>query len=94
MLKLFRSNWNNRININKNGIIYTSFRLVGTSVEDSADKQKEKRTFKLNHWATRDEASRINSLLVWTSREIVVGWTPFLFILILLFQLDLNSFSK
>ena len=32
-----------------------------------------------------------NPLLVWTSREIV-GWTPFLFILILLFQLDLNSF--
>ena len=34
-----------------------------------------------------------NPLLVWTSREIV-GWTPFLFILILLFQLDLNSFKK
>ena len=32
-----------------------------------------------------------NPWLVWTSREIV-GWTPFLFILILLFQLDLNSF--
>ena len=90
-LKLFRSNWNNKININKNGILYTSSRLVGTSVEDSADKQKEKHTFKLNHWATRDETSRINSLLVWTSRE-YVGWTPFLFILILLFQLDLNSF--
>ena len=90
-IKLFRSNWNNKININKNGILYTSSRLVGTSVEDFADKQKEKRTFKLNHWATRDETSRINSLLVWTSRE-YVGWTPFLFILILLFELDLNSF--
>ena len=77
----------------QDGILYTSSRLVGTSLEDSADKQKEKRTFKLNHWATRDEASRINSLLVWTSRE-YVGWTPFLFILILLFQLHLNSFTS
>ena len=75
----------------QDGILYTSSRLVGTSVEDSADKQKKKRTFKLNNWATRDEASRINSLLVWTSRE-YVDWAPFLFILIFLFQLDLNSF--
>ena len=29
-------------------ILYTSSRLVGTNVEDSADKQKEKRTFKFN----------------------------------------------
>ena len=30
------------------GILYTSSRLVGTNVEDSADKQKEKRTFKFH----------------------------------------------
>ena len=30
------------------GILYTSSRLVGTSVEDSADKEKEKRTFKFH----------------------------------------------
>ena len=92
VLKLFWYNWNNKTNMIQDGILYTSSRLVGTSVEDSVDKQKEKLTFKLKRWATRDEASRIDSQLVWNNRE-YVRWTLLLFILILIFQLDLNSFS-
>ena len=48
LLQSIQSNWNNKINVIQYGILYTSSRLVGTSVEDSADKQKDKRTFKFH----------------------------------------------
>ena len=35
----------------------------------------------------------LNSLLAWTSREIV-GWTPFLLFLLLVIQLDRNDFNN
>ena len=35
LLKLFQYNWNNKIIKLQDGILYTSYRLVGTSVEDS-----------------------------------------------------------
>ena len=38
ILQSIQSNWNNKINMIQYGILYTSSRLVGTSVEDSADR--------------------------------------------------------
>ena len=47
------------------GILYTSSRLVGTSVEDSADKKKEKRTFEFHSGTVQIWAFKI-SQIVWT----------------------------
>ena len=44
VLKPFRSNWNNKINMIQDEILYTSSRLVGTSVEDSAEILRNKYT--------------------------------------------------
>ena len=34
LLQLFQSNWNNKINMNKNGSLYTSCVIVGTNIKD------------------------------------------------------------
>ena len=69
--------------------IQYSFELVWNFLQDTFSK---KHGVKLRFIGAFVRAVTRNPLLIWTSREIV-GWTPFLIILILLFQLDLNSFS-
>ena len=39
LIQPIQSNWNNKINMIQDGILYTSSRLVGTSVEDSGALQ-------------------------------------------------------
>ena len=39
LIQSIQSNWNNKNNMIQDGILYTSSRLVGTSVEDSGAPQ-------------------------------------------------------
>ena len=80
---------NNKL-INKNGFFaLLHFILVRTG----GNKKVQNITIKVMTWIVEIQISKLahilNSLLAWTSREIV-GWTPFLLLFI---QLDLNNFN-
>ena len=75
----------------QDGILYTSSRLVGTSVEDSDVFSLPKVSDTVVDPYNATLSVHQNSLLVWTSRE-NDDWKPYYHFNILLFQLDWNSF--
>ena len=75
----------------QDGILYTSFRLVGTGVEDSDVFPLPKVSDTVVEPYNATLSVHQNSLLVWTSRE-NDDWKPYLSEFILSFQLLENSF--
>ena len=77
LIQLFQSNWNNKINMNKNGNLYTSCVIVATNIlynlGNSVDYHymlEYRMEGMLKHVMAK------HSLLVGTSRE-NVRWTPY-----------------
>ena len=58
LIKQFRSNWNNKINMIQDGILYTSSRLVETSVEDSAEILRNKYTDTIDKVKTKIQVKK------------------------------------
>ena len=76
-VQLFQSNWNNKINMNKNGNLYTSCAIVATNIlYNLGNSVNYHSMLEYRMEGMLKQVMAKHSLLVGTNRE-NVRWTPY-----------------